>query len=89
MSDRSIAVMANIGTSTTAAGSTTALWGWFTSSEFGVMVGAIGVVVGIWLQWYYKRKEDRRRQDRHDRYMGRLQQASTPAELSELGMDDD
>lgn len=89
MSDRNIAMMANVGSGTTVAGSGTALWGWATSSEFGVAVGAIGVVLGIFLQWHYKSREDARRQARHDAYMRKAEQLTSPAELAELGLDDD
>lgn len=88
MSDRSIAIMANVGTGTTAAGAATSFWAFVTSSGFGVIVGAIGVIVGLWLQWYYKRKEDHRRQERHEIYKRRAERVTSPSELEALGMDD-
>ena len=47
----SAATKATYGSSAVAVGS------WFLSSEFGVLMGAIGVVGGLVLSWYWKQKE--------------------------------
>lgn len=47
----SAATKATYGSSAVAAGS------WFLSSEFGVLMGAIGVLASLALTWYWKQKE--------------------------------
>lgn len=42
---------------------------WFLSSEFGMLMGILIGVVGLGINWYYKHKEDRRRQEEHDHNM--------------------
>lgn len=44
--------------------------GWVLSSEFGVFIGLMLGLGGFIINWYYKHKEDRRRQEEHDRRMG-------------------
>ena len=46
----SVATKATYGSSAVAVGS------WFLSSEFGVLMGAIGVVGGLLLSWYWHRQ---------------------------------
>ena len=52
--------IAAVGSKVTWAGSVTSILGFFTSSGFGVLVGAIGVLAGLLIQWHYRRKQDRR-----------------------------
>lgn len=54
------ATLAAVGSKTTWTGAGAAVFGWATSSGFGVLIGAIGVVVGLLMQWYYNRRRDRR-----------------------------
>lgn len=43
---------------------------WFMSSEFGMLMGILIGVIGLGVNWYYKHKEDCRRQEEHNRRMG-------------------
>jgi len=43
--------------------------GWFLSSEFAVLSGLVLGVAGFAVNWYYKVKEDRRRQVEHEARM--------------------
>lgn len=54
------ATLATIGGKVWWAGAGTAVFGWLTSSGFGVLVGAFGVICGLVMQWYYNRRRDRR-----------------------------
>lgn len=54
------ATLAAVGSKATWTGSFTAVASFFTSSGFGVLVGAIIGVVGLFIQWYYRKKQDRR-----------------------------
>lgn len=48
---------ASVATKTTYGSSALAVGSWFLSSEFGVLMGAIGVIGGLVLSWYWKQKE--------------------------------
>lgn len=39
--------------------------GWFLSSEFAVLTGLLIGVVGLFVNWYYKHKRDKREQAEH------------------------
>jgi hypothetical protein len=54
------ATLAAVGGKVTWGGAGAAVFGWATSSGFGVLVGAFGVVCGLLMQWYYNRRRDRR-----------------------------
>ena len=54
------ATLAAVASKTTWAGSLTAVLGFLTSSGFGVLVGAVIGTAGLLIQWYYRRKQDRR-----------------------------
>ena len=41
-------------------GSIISVFGFLTSSGFGVLVGAIIGITSLFIQWYYRRKQDRR-----------------------------
>lgn len=62
--------MAAAGSKATYAGAGTSTVGWFLSSEFGVLIGVVLGVGGFLLNWYYKYKEDTRRQEEHNRRLG-------------------
>lgn len=71
MSDNTLdATLAAVGQKATAAGATTSVVGWLLSSEFGFLVGIVLTVAGFCVNWYYKAKEDRRRQREHEARMG-------------------
>lgn len=53
-------VLVKAGSGMTVTGASTAVFGWLTSSGFGVLIGAIGVVAGLLMQWYFNRRRDRR-----------------------------
>ncbi len=54
----------------TYAGAGTSVMGWMMSSEFTILIGLLVAVGGFLVNWYYKAKEDKRRQVEHDRRMG-------------------
>lgn len=58
--------LAGIGSKATYTGAGFGFSGWWLSSEVGVFVGIIGVVGGLLVNMYYRRKDDRRRQAEHD-----------------------
>ncbi len=64
------ATMAAIGSKATYTGAGTTLLGWLTSNEFAVLVGVLIGVGGFIVNWYYRHKEDKRRQLEHERRMG-------------------
>lgn len=55
--DATIAAVASKGTWL---GSLTSVVGFLTSSGFGVLVGAVIGITSLFIQWYYRRKQDRR-----------------------------
>lgn len=65
----------------TIVGAFTSLWGWFVSSEFGVLAGVLIGVAGLWMQWHYKRREDRRAQAEHEARMRKLLRDSEKGDL--------
>jgi len=50
------AIMAATGTKATYGGTATIFGGWWFSNEFAILVGMIVGVVGLAVQWYYRRK---------------------------------
>ena len=54
------ATLAAAGSKTTWAGASTAVFSFFTSSSFGVLIGAVIGITGLFINWYYRRKQDRR-----------------------------
>ena len=46
---------------------------WFLSSQFGMLRGILIGLVGLGVNWYYKHKEDKRRQAEHNQRMGLYQ----------------
>lgn len=65
-SDAAIAALAS---KTTWAGSITAIAGAFTSSGFGIGIGAVVAISSLLINWYYKAKQDRREQREHEKRM--------------------
>lgn len=64
------ATLAAAGSKATYTGAGTSIFGWLTSNEFAVLVGTLIAVGGFVVNWYYRHKEDKRRQEEHDRRMG-------------------
>ena len=64
------ATMAAIGSKATYTGAGASVLGWLMSSQAGILVGIIIGVGGFLVNWYYRHKEDKRRQEEHDRRMG-------------------
>jgi hypothetical protein len=62
--------MAAIGSKATYGGASATVASWFLSSEFGMLMGILIGVAGLAINFYYKHKEDNRRQEEHDRKMG-------------------
>jgi hypothetical protein len=67
------AALAAVGHKTAQAGAGTTMIGWLLSSEGTAAAGILIGVIGLLVQFYYKRKQDRREQEDHDRRMGRTQ----------------
>ena len=64
------ATMAAVGSKATYGGASATVASWFLSSEFGMLMGIFIGVAGLVTNFYFKHKEDRRRQAEHDRKMG-------------------
>lgn len=54
-------------------GSGAAVTGWLLSSEFAVLAGLVLGVAGFVVNFYYRRKQDRREQAEHDAKMALYQ----------------
>lgn len=44
-------------------GALTALWGFVTSQEFGILAGVLIGLAGFAVNWYYKQKDEARKQE--------------------------
>lgn len=64
------ATMAAAGSKATYGGAGASVFGWLLSNEFAVLIGVLVAVGGFCVNWYYKHKEDKRRQEEHNRRMG-------------------
>ncbi len=64
------ATIAAIGYKTAQAGAGTTLLGWLLSSQGAALVGMAIGLTGLLIQWYYRRKQDKREQDEYERRMG-------------------
>lgn len=62
--------MAATGSKATLGGAGASVVSWFLSSEFGMLMGILIGVTGLLVNWYYKHKEDKRRQIEHNAKMG-------------------
>lgn len=56
------AFIAATASKSTYAGAATSIFGWVTSSEFGVVAGIILGVLGLAVNWHFRSREDRRAQ---------------------------
>lgn len=66
------AAMAAAGSKAAYAGAGTSLSGWLLSSEAGVLAGIVIGVTGLIINYWFKRREDRRLQEEHDARMAGL-----------------
>ena len=64
------ATMAAIGSKATYTGAGASVVGWLMSSQAGILVGIIIGVGGFLVNWYYRHKEDKRREAEHKARMG-------------------
>ena len=53
----------------TYAGAGTSVFGWLTSSEAGVVIGIVLGLLGLLVNYYFRRREDRRQQTEHEAKM--------------------
>ena len=63
------ATLATIGSKTAYTGASVTGVGWFLSNEFFGLAGICIGAVGLWINWYYKAKADRRE---HHEYEARM-----------------
>jgi hypothetical protein len=63
------AVLAALGWKTTQAGAVTTLFAWVLSSQGTALVGMLMGATGLVIQFYYRRRQDRRDQEEHDARM--------------------
>lgn len=63
------ATLAAAGSKATYTGASTSVVAWFLSSEFGMLAGICIGIAGLGVNWFYKHKEDKRRQAEHDKRM--------------------
>jgi hypothetical protein len=66
------ASVAAVASKSTQAGAVAAGVGWFLSNEFAVFFGIVVAIGGLMVNWYYKRKADRRAEHLHALRMRRL-----------------
>lgn len=59
------ATIAAVAQKITVAGGSTAVLGGLTANEIAAFTGALVAVIGLLVQWYYKRKDDRRQDELH------------------------
>jgi hypothetical protein len=59
------ATIAAVAQKFTVAGGSTAVLGGLTANEIAAFTGALVAVIGLLVQWYYKRKDDRRKDELH------------------------
>jgi hypothetical protein len=64
------AVLATVGHKAAQVGAGTTVLGWLLSSQGTAVLGISIGVCGLLIQWYYRRKQDKREQAEHERRMG-------------------
>jgi len=63
------ATMAALGSKATYTGASTSIVGWFLSSQFGVLAGILIGLAGLYINWYYRHRQDKREEAEHKRRM--------------------
>lgn len=67
------------------AGAISMILGWLVSSNAAILLGMIVGVVGMYVNWYYKHKADKRMTREHDLRVARLQRGmDTDTDLGDL-----
>ena len=59
------ATIAAVAQKITVVGGSTAVLGGLTANEIAAFTGALVAVIGLLVQWHYKRKDDRRQDELH------------------------
>jgi len=68
--------VAAVASKLTGAGSVMTMFGWFTSSNFGMWAGILIGILGLVVNWYFKHRGDRRAEEAHKAYMKKLRSDS-------------
>lgn len=63
------ATLAAAGSKATYGGASTSVVSWLLSSEFGMLAGLAIGLAGLFVNWHYRHKEDRRQQAEHEKRM--------------------
>lgn len=66
--------LASIGSKITWAGAATSIGSFLLSSAGAALVGILGVIIGLIIQWYFKRREDSRLEDFRKKEEARLEE---------------
>lgn len=72
------AAAAAVGSKATYGGAGITLSGWMLSNEFAVLAGLVIGVAGFAVNWFYKARDDRRKQSAHEAYMAGFDKAPEP-----------
>jgi len=73
LSDHADAAIAALGHKASQAGTATTFVGWALSSQGTAIIGILIGITGLLVQWHYRRKQDRREQEEHDKRMALLE----------------
>lgn len=65
--------VASVASKATGTGSAVTVVGWLTSSDFGMWAGIVIGVGGLIINWYYRRKTDRREAEAHEMRIYKMQ----------------
>ena len=66
MIEKHNALMASIGSGTTKAGAGSAVFGWIVSKEVLAVSGVMIALLGLCINWYYKRQDNKRARLEHE-----------------------
>lgn len=66
------ATVASVASKATGTGSAVTVVGWLTSSNFGMWAGIAIGVGGLIVNWYYRRKADRREAEAHEMHIYKM-----------------
>ena len=70
------ATLAAAGSKATLVGAGASVASWLTSSEFGVLAGLVLGIAGLLVNWFFRRRSDKREQAYHDARMRNLERSS-------------
>lgn len=89
MKNETLDYIAAAGNRTTGTGVLMGLYAWVTSTQFLGLAGLGVALIGVLINWYYKRESNRRHVAEHELRMERLRQGRrTDTDLGELGEDE-